>query len=308
MIYKQYSPPPPLSDFVESLWHYDGYEPPHAEELVLPSGTVEVIISLRSEPLRLRSPKDPGAPRSFHGAAVSGVQSSFCVIDTAPQRDIMGIHFRPGGAAALLGVPADALKDDHAELSALWGRAATEMTERLVEAGSAEERFAILTEALLRRRPERGARHPAVRWAISALSHVPLEASIEEMADAAGLSHRRFIELFRREVGVPPKLFARIQRFQAASRLIAQEERPGWPELALACGYFDQAHFINEVRGFAGVSPTAFESLLGPQRAHVPVGERGQILPIPVTAAPAESPPRGGLDDSRDRCERDGRQ
>lgn len=92
------------------------------------------------------------------------------------------------------------------------------------------------------------------------------------VAREIGLSQRRFAELFKAQVGVTPKLFCRLLRFQRARTLAAQVEklaldraqelRAGcgvdWAQLALTCGYFDQSHLINEFQEFASLSPTEY--------------------------------------------------
>jgi len=70
-----------------------------------------------------------------------------------------------------------------------------------------------------------------------------------------------FVDLFRREVGLTPKVFCRAQRFQAALRRIEEDRRPPrWAGLAVACGYSDQAHLVRELRAFSGYTPTEYLS------------------------------------------------
>jgi AraC-like DNA-binding protein len=86
-----------------------------------------------------------------------------------------------------------------------------------------------------------------------------------------GLSRRTFIRRFTDEVGLTPKLFWRIQRFQEALRLVRTGRRPAWADVALDCGYYDQAHFIRDFRAFSGLTPPAFLRAWG---AHLEYGAR----------------------------------
>jgi AraC-like DNA-binding protein len=88
-----------------------------------------------------------------------------------------------------------------------------------------------------------------------------------------GISPRRFIQVFTQQVGITPKLFCRIQRFQSALNLIQHRQRHNWTQLALACGYYDQAHFANEFRVFSGLSPTAYFQVRGNHLNHVPIAD-----------------------------------
>jgi AraC-like DNA-binding protein len=64
--------------------------------------------------------------------------------------------------------------------------------------------------------------------------------------------------VFRNEVGLTPKLYCRIRRFQNVVAAIHKLREPDLAEMALCCGYFDQAHFIHDFRVFSGVSPSAY--------------------------------------------------
>jgi len=83
-------------------------------------------------------------------------------------------------------------------------------------------------------------------------------AKIRDIAKAADLSRRRFIEVFAAEVGVTPKLFGRLQRFQHAVAIAQSRSRVDWAQLAVECGYSDQSHLIHEFMEFSGISPFDF--------------------------------------------------
>ena len=75
------------------------------------------------------------------------------------------------------------------------------------------------------------------------------------MANRLGLSSRQFERRFRNVVGIPPKLFSRMQRFQRVFQTM--EDRANWVDAAVSCGYYDQAHLIRDFRQFSGTTPTA---------------------------------------------------
>lgn len=271
MVYRIHIPRPPLSDFVELFWFYQGYDPPHAKERVLPTGTMELIFNLRDDALRVYDRRHTDRFESFRGCMVSGAHSEFVVIDTASQASIMGVHFKPGGALPFLELPACELRDAHASLDALWGARADELWDRLLEAGTPEAKFRILEQTLFARVARPCSRHPAVAVALKELQSVPHARRISEVTAQIGLSKRRFIQIFSEEVGLTPKLFCRVRRFQEALRLCGGEERIGFGELALACGYFDQAHFVRDFREFSGLCPTAYLARRGEHLNHVPL-------------------------------------
>jgi AraC-like DNA-binding protein len=80
------------------------------------------------------------------------------------------------------------------------------------------------------------------------------------LADEIGLSQRRFIQLFRAEVGLTPKAFARVRRFHGVLDRLQDSVEPDWSDVAFDCGYYDQAHFIHEFKEFCGMSPARYHA------------------------------------------------
>jgi len=274
-----YVPRAPLSDFVELFWLHAGTSPPHDKEHVLPMGSMEMVINLHDDPLRIYDKRDVNEYENLGGALVCGAHSDYFVIDTAQQELLMGVHFKPGGAFPFLNPPAGELRNLHVSLETLWGRAAPRMRERLLEAGSHLARFRLLESILWEQAVLPLRRHPAVSFALDEFQRAP-NSRIADVTDEVGLSQRRLIQVFSREVGLTPKLFCRVQRFQTALQLVEPQEHPEWSDVALTCGYFDQAHFSQEFREFTGFSPTTYLRCRGEQLNHIPlpVGE-GQIFP-----------------------------
>ena len=99
-------------------------------------------------------------------------------------------------------------------------------------------------------------------WATLALMH-----DADEYVRA--LTAKRFIDRFKLEVGMTPKRYCRIRRFQHALRLANRGCRIEWTDVALDCGYFDQAHFIHDFQRFAGLTPTAYQAVRTSFQNHV---------------------------------------
>lgn len=257
MLHRAVVPPPPLSEFVALLWLYQGYAPPHPKERLLPTGTVELVIDLREE-------------TAGGGAVVCGAHSEFFEIDTANEASVMGVHFRPGGAFPFFAPPGGELHNLHVSLGDLWGAAAGEVRERLLAAQTPEARFRLLGDLLLARAVRPLARHPAVAYALREFGRPPAR-TVSEVTAKIGLSSRRFIELFSAEVGLTPKLYCRVRRFQEVVRLVHPEPRVDWARVALECGYFDQAHFIHDFQAFSGLTPSAYLAQRTEHMNHVPL-------------------------------------
>src|SRR5581483_10895761 len=131
-------PVPPLDQHVAFLWYYVDYYPTHAREFVLPAGTLELVINLENRPRKLFDRADLSHYESFRQGWVSGAQHEHLVIDALPASTMIGAHFRPGGAAAFLGVPCHEITGEVVELEAIWGAAFRSWRERLLAARGAE--------------------------------------------------------------------------------------------------------------------------------------------------------------------------
>jgi AraC-like DNA-binding protein len=259
MIHRSHVPGPPLCEFIELMWFGDDYLVPHALERVLPTGDMSLIINLYEDRTRVYDSQDHGKCKTHNGAVVVGAYSQFTVIDTAEQRSTLGAVFKPGGASPFFPLPASELQDTDVSLDTLWGAEARFLREQLLEAKTPDAKFAVFESALLSRMTASpAAAHPAVRFAVDNFRRVPNRA-ISTVTEQIGLSERRFIQLFAQQVGLTPKLYCRVQRFQRVLRHIARSSAGiDWTDIALTCGYFDQAHFIHDFRAFSGINPSCY--------------------------------------------------
>lgn len=267
MYFRTYTPTPPLSDFIDEFWYYEGDETPHSKERILPDGKMQLLINLREDRLRVYDGERPHLFESLRGIALCGVYAEHFVIDTACQARIMGVNFKPGGAFPFFNLPAGELLNVHVSLDTLWRKTADELRERLVGAPALDDRFRLLEAYLLRQAPRLLTPHPAVAFALREFQQSP-RRTVAAVTEQTGLSARRFIQLFSAEVGLTPKVFCRVLRFREALQRLYQGEQIELADLAFACGYYDQAHFSNDFKMFSGFSPTAYLKHRGPYLNH----------------------------------------
>jgi AraC-like DNA-binding protein len=254
--YEAHRPGPPLGDYVDRLWIVIG-APAHARERVLPTGTVDLIFGIDDAEGWIY---DSSGRQIFGGrgpgAAVSGCYSSAFEYETRARGHVVGIHFKPGGAARLLGAPPGAFANAHVHLADLWGPSATELVERLSASRSSHHQFDLLEKALLARMSDRFLRRPAVTAALAELEQPRIE--VGSVARMLGLSRRRFIEIFCEDVGMTPKRYSMVRRFHRALGLAAPSPTPAWSRIAAECGYYDQAHLCRDWLELTGLSPQEF--------------------------------------------------
>jgi AraC-like DNA-binding protein len=202
---------------------------------------------------------------------VLGIRSHYSVIHTAVLQSAMGVVFWPGSSRVFFDSPADAFYNESIPLDLLWGSKASELRDRLRAASTALKKFRILESALLARVNKGFELHTAVRYALREFARAPHIRSVLDVTKETGLSRRRFAQLFREQVGLTPKLFCRLHRFQGVLRQIALDAPVDWADVALAGGYCDQAHLGHEFREFSGMSPSAYLASQRTVASHPPI-------------------------------------
>jgi AraC-like DNA-binding protein len=143
--------------------------------------------------------------------------------------------------------------------------------EELLDGATPQEKFAAAEHWLLAQAGKPLEKHPAVEYATREFLRSPVERPLSSVLERVGYSQRHFNQLFAGEVGLTPKRFARVQRFQRVIRSVAGVASVDWCDLALRCGYYDQSHFTHDFRGFCGLTPAAYLSHRTPHLNHVPV-------------------------------------
>ena len=251
MVYRELAPPPVLRPYVDRFWfRVPGDEPVAASEhhttatpaRILPDGCIDVLLDA-----------DTGAAR------VVGTMTR-AVVHDAPLSRLAAVRFRPGGAHPFLRIGSAELTDRVVDVAALGARWLD------LGAGEPIRLVAALEQALLRR--EAPAIDRRVREASRRLL-APRAPSVAGLSEALDITRQQLARVFRQHVGISPKELARIARLQRTIHRLQREPSASLAAVALASGYYDQAHMSLELHDLAGVTP------LSARRAP------GSISPIP---------------------------
>jgi AraC-like DNA-binding protein len=132
------------------------------------------------------------------------------------------------------------------------------LVDRLYESGDWEARFALLDRVLARRLADAPPPSRELVWSWQRLCETHGGVAVQTLAAELGWSRRRLVARFRDEIGLPPKAVARLLRFEHARELAERAERPDWAQIAIASGYYDQPHLINEFRRITDRTPVTF--------------------------------------------------
>lgn len=280
MIYQERRPHPSLAPYIRCFWYARDPLAEHGLERVLPAGHMQLVISLArdyltdcSHALRDDSSAVNLSARPSAPSLLTGMRSTYALIDRFDMAELIGVVFRPGMTAAFLPRNAALFTDRETPLEEIWGRSAEQLRERLRDGETTGTKFALIEGEFLRRlEAARAAPRPAaVSHALAALHSRDERITIREIGRRSGLSSRRLSDIFREHVGLSPKAYQRVLRFQRAVRQMHRGADVRWMELALDCGYYDQSHFVNDFREFSGISPTAYSASQRVWSNHVPL-------------------------------------
>src|ERR1700744_896092 len=233
-----YKPPLPLSQYVEYIWRTANSGAPPSRERVYPNGAMALVIHLRK----------PTASYYFENRVLSvrvpllaGPYSMSFHMDPSESTEVIGVLFRPGAGRVFFPVTAHVLHNDDVALSDLYPSEADCLLNELCTAPGEDAQFAVMEDYLSRKLHRAIPIPAAVSYAIEQLSSEGGPRSVRKIQLETGFSHTRFIQLFREQVGLTPKLFGRVRRFHALLSVIEKRSPVNWAGVAAECGYFDQA-------------------------------------------------------------------
>lgn len=246
-----------LRPFVESYTGYREVGTAPALHRGLPSPSITLILTL-DEPLTMLD--RPGGARRDFDALIGGLHTTPALIHHEGRQSGIQVALNPLGARALLGMPAGELCRIDVPAADILGRGVGPLRERLQEARSWAERFALVDAALAARIVDARGPAPQVCRAWELLISSRGDTSVEAISREVGWSSRHLRAQFGVETGLSPKSLGRVVRFDRARRLLRARAAGALrlADLAADCGYTDQSHLDRDFGRLAGLSPTAW--------------------------------------------------
>jgi AraC-like DNA-binding protein len=259
MIYREFRPSPALHALVDRLWWLEGPAELIGAEPIPPDGRTEIIVH----------GADAFAARDGSGGwhvqdrvLLAGQATHAVAVRPRGYARLVGARLHPTGAFAFFGVPQDELTDSIAELRVIDSRLARTLRDDVATRENGSEMITALDRALVKAAPAQMAVSPVNNAVALALGRRGL-MKVSEMAGVLDLSARQLERVFREQIGLRPKLFLRVLRFQEVLRSLRDGSQSTWADVAARHGFYDQAHFIRDFKEFVGESPGAWN--IGPE-------------------------------------------
>jgi AraC-like DNA-binding protein len=251
MNYRQVAPSAAVAGYVEFYWMLEDRSPASAIQRIIPDGRSGLILNLGHPFQSYTNGVWNLQPECFFVGQITGP----LLLRPSGPAAMLGIQFRPHGATRLLRLPVCELTNSAVALE--------DLSRPLFRSLDRIRNLPLLTHALAALDPILGkfAQHERTEDNLVAHAARDIErsgglASVEDVADRVGWSTRQLQRRFKDVVGISPKLFARMQRFQRVLRAM-DGPNSDWVDAAVHCGYYDQSHLIRDFREFSGKTPTA---------------------------------------------------
>lgn len=272
MIYQAHIPTFPLNQFIEAFIYFERAEHAHKVDRFLPNGDTEILIDFNDAPQFIYDNNSLKEIQACHHVWASGLRTEPITIPSGNGATMMVVAFKKGMAAPFFPFPMEEIADSVVDADLVWGSEFGDLREQLLETRDVTERFRLLENFLLRRFAPKLNVNPCIAFAVNEMTHRPDSISIARMNEKIGYSQKHFTEMFRKNVGVTPKSYLKVMRFQKAVRTIDSSATIEWDMIAQECGFYDQAHFINDFKHFSGFTPEQYSKIHTNYQNYVPVG------------------------------------
>lgn len=259
MFYREFQPHPVLKKYIHCYWILENDCKPDAPEpqRILPDGRMELIFHF----------KDP-VQRQTNGtgfelqapATVSGQIKHFIQLQPTGTLGVLGVRFRPTGAVSFLRMPMSELTEKVHSLDLIWGKIGKELIEQVLSASSHRQRIQLVEKFLLKRIEQNPRNDALIQEAVKEIAGHDGAATVNFLMRKLKISGRHLERKFDEHVGLSPKRFSRIVRFQNIFRIVAEGAKVNLTAVAHRAGYYDQAHFIREFKELSGLRPSEYFS------------------------------------------------
>lgn len=258
MEYNTYIPQGPLSKYIQRYWTLENDDVSEAptRDRIFPDGCIELLFNYGDRFKKYEGDKALWQPVSF----IHGQLKQFIEVERTGTVGIFSVRFRPHGLRPFVSFAVDEATDSMLPITELWGDAGDVLAQQVVSAGSTEERIRLVEDFFENRCNPSVDKNDTVHQCVERIEKSMGTISIDRLAADLCVGRRHLERKFSEHVGLGPKLFARIIRFNYVLHLIEDKAENSFAHLAQEGGFYDQAHFIKDFKDFTGLNPGSYFS------------------------------------------------
>lgn len=253
MFYNEYKPIASLESYIKCIWVLEN--PLHDEtvNVVFPDGCMELIFHYGTPFNRIYN----NIPLLQEKSILVGQLSRPLRLQANGNAGVIGVRFHPWGLYPLVNMPLHKILNSEIAIKQVWGKHAAELEDKIGQINR-DDAMDEIQQFLVRQMQVVPYHSEKLKEVILLLKKEHGNVRVDELAKMSNLSVRQFTRNFTHLVGLSPKVFSGILRFQAFFGQCEKQPDVHLGELALQCGYYDQAHFIREFKQYTGMSPSAY--------------------------------------------------
>ena len=268
---KIHVPEKPLDDYIDHIIYYTGYNPAHHIEKLLPDGKINLIIALDEIDRFTFDPQSLNKKNKCVNTWIAGMQKEYICFSAAQHSRMLVVQFKPSGAYPFFQLPLTELTDLVVDADLILGKELLFLREKILDQHHSKQIFPIVIEWLSNRIAPANHHKAIIDFAVSNIHFDPSQNCLKKIAQKTGYSQKQFIHIFKKFVGLTPKQYQKITRFNRALSEIENQQQLDWTKISYDCGYYDQAHFINEFQNFSGFSPSRYLTERGEFLNYIPI-------------------------------------
>ena len=253
MIFKRVAPSSGLAELIECYWIVESHDPAPRQQKIIPDGFPEIIFHY-GDPYRIKLGRR-WEPQSK--SLLAGQLSKFFFLENTGVSGIIGIKLKPAALTHLFDCTMHRYTDQVVDLHEAFGNRLQAMESELRSRKSHDAMIVILDRTFMELAEAAPVAATNIDKAIDLVFDSKGMIPVADLAAAIGVGERQVERLFKKYVGLSPKLYARVIRFNYIFQLI-QEGNPVWTGIAYDSGFYDQSHFIRNFKAFTGEDPTAY--------------------------------------------------
>lgn len=255
MNYREITPIPILQPFIKCFWVLEGTNPSPEPERIFPDGCMELIFHKTQYYIRLNENESYIQPSAF----IMGQITKAVFFLPSTHTSIIGVRFQPFGLSAFSNLLPQEFINKELLITEIWGANGADLEEQ-VNLNAIPQAITILQQFFLKQLQQ--AKFSYSYHAISTISKAIQKAggenTVNYWAEKANLSERQFNRSFKNTIGISPKEYLKITRFNKVLRVFENEKTTSFSALAQQCGYYDQAHFIKDFKEYTGTTPKGY--------------------------------------------------
>jgi len=275
MILQIHTPAFPLREFVKHFIYFEGFDPIHNIDRFLPDGNTEIIIELSENIQCIYDNETLTELQTCRHAWVSGVRTQPITIPSGRGTKKLIVAFKKGKALPFNKIPMHELADRVVDADIIFGNKFHGFREQLLASVSVHQMFLLTEKFLLQQAGDSlcaDTQSKCVEFGVTHITNQPNILVFQQFSSKIGYSQKHFIDLFKKQVGISPKRYLKIMRFQKALSEIEANKAIDWSRIAMESGFYDQAHFIGDFKNFSGFTPNQYMKRKTETLNYIPVG------------------------------------